>query len=72
MLWRWYLQEYPCDASYYAETNQGRQGEVRNKYYIHLPDGKYGRIDFYLLPYNGVFTVQSVINQTGSRNLEPK
>jgi hypothetical protein len=52
-------------------TNQNWQGEVRSKYYIQLPDGKYGRIDFYLLSDNGVFTVQSVINPTGSRNLEP-
>ena len=53
-------------------TNQNWQGEVRSKYYIQLPDGKYGRIDFYLLPRNGVFTVQTVINPTGSRNLEPQ
>jgi hypothetical protein len=52
-------------------TNQNWQGEVRSKYYIQLPDGKYGRIDFYLLPYNGVFTLQSAINPDGSRNLEP-
>ena len=52
-------------------TNQVWQGELRTKYYIQLPGGKYGRIDFYLLPYNGVFTVQSAINPTGSRNLEP-
>ena len=53
-------------------TNQNWQSEVRSKYYIHLPDGKYGRIDFYLLPYNGVITVHSAINPSGSRNLEPK
>jgi hypothetical protein len=53
-------------------TNQNWQGEVRSKYYIRLPDGKYGRIDFYLLPFNGVFTVQSAINPTGSQNLEPQ
>lgn len=52
-------------------TNQNWQSEVRSKYYIQLPDGKYGRIDFYLLPHNGVFTVHSVINPSGSRNLEP-
>jgi hypothetical protein len=52
-------------------TNQNWQGEVHSKYYIRLPDGKYGRIDFYLLPYNGVFTVHSVVNPTCSRNLEP-
>lgn len=52
-------------------TNQNWQGEVRNKYYVQLPDGKYGRIDLYLLPYNGVFTLQSAINPSGSQNLEP-
>jgi len=52
-------------------TNENWQGEIRSKYYMQLPDGKYGRIDFYLLPRNGVFTVQSAINPTGSRNLEP-
>ena len=53
-------------------TNQDRQREIRTKYYIQLPNGNYGRIDFYLFPYNGVFTVQSAINPTGSRNLEPQ
>jgi hypothetical protein len=53
-------------------TNENWQGEIRSKYYLQLPDGKYGRIDFYFLPYNGVFTVQSAINPTGSRNLEPQ
>jgi len=52
-------------------TNQDWQGEIRSKYYIQLPDGKYGRIDFYLLPRNGVFEVQSVINSSGAHNLEP-
>jgi len=52
-------------------TNQNWVSEVRTKYYIQLPDGNYGRIDFYLLPHNGVFTVNTTINPTGSRNLEP-
>lgn len=52
-------------------TNQVWQGEIRSKYYMQLPDGKCGRIDFYFSPFNGVFTVQSAINPTGSRNLEP-
>ena len=52
-------------------TNENWRGEIRSKYYLQLPDGKYGRIDFYFLPYNGAFTVQSAINPTGSRNLEP-
>jgi hypothetical protein len=51
-------------------TNQNWQGEVRCKYYIQLANGNYGRIDFYFLPYNGVFTVHSAINPSGSQNLE--
>jgi hypothetical protein len=53
-------------------TNQPWIGEIRSKYYIQLSDGKYGRIDFYFLSYNGVFTIHSAINPDGSRNLEPK
>jgi len=53
-------------------TNQNWQGEIRSKCYIQIANGNYGRIDFYLLAYNGVFTVHSVINPTGSRNLEPQ
>jgi hypothetical protein len=52
-------------------TNQVWLSEIRSKYYIQLPNGDYGRIDFYLLPYNGVFTVHSAVNPTGSQNLEP-
>lgn len=52
-------------------TNQDWKSELRSKYYIQLANGNYGRIDFYLLPYNGVFTVKSAINPTGSQNLEP-
>lgn len=53
-------------------TNQPWIGTLRTKYYVQLPDGKYGRFDFYLLSDNGVFTVHSAINPTGSRNLEPQ
>jgi hypothetical protein len=53
-------------------TNANWQGEVRSKYYIRLANGNYGRIDFYLLSRNGVFTVQSAINPDGSQNLEPQ
>jgi hypothetical protein len=52
-------------------TNQVWQGELRSRYYIRLANGDYGRLDFYLLPYNGVFTVHSAVNPTGSKNLEP-
>lgn len=52
-------------------TNQNWQGEVNSKYYIQLANGDYGRIDFYLLAYNGAFTVHSAVNPTGSQNLEP-
>jgi uncharacterized repeat protein (TIGR03803 family) len=53
------------------KTNQNWRSDLRSRYYIHLPDGKYGRVEFYLLPYNGVFRVKSTINPSGSRNLEP-
>jgi hypothetical protein len=52
-------------------TNQNWIETIRSKYYVKLPDGKYGRVDFYLLSHNGVFTVHSVVNPSGSRNLEP-
>jgi hypothetical protein len=52
-------------------TSANWHEEMRAKYYILLPNGNYGRIDFYLLAYNGVFTVQSAINPNGSQNLEP-
>lgn len=46
------------------------KGAVRRKYYFRLADGRYGRIEFYVLARNGVFTVKSAINPSGSRNLE--
>ena len=52
-------------------TNDQWQGEIRRKYFIRLPDGKFGRIDFFLMVYNGVFHLHSAINPSGSRNLEP-
>lgn len=52
-------------------TNQDWTGELRTKYYIQLPNGDYGRFDLYLLSRNGVFTVNSAVNPTGSQNLEP-
>lgn len=52
-------------------TSQDWKGDIRTKYYIQLPDGRYGRIDFYFLAFNGVFAVQAAVNPTGSRNLEP-
>lgn len=55
-----------------SKTNQLWLSEIRRKYYIKLPDGKFGRFDFYLLADNGVFTVHASINPSGSRNLEPK
>jgi hypothetical protein len=56
-----------------STNNPDWQGKMNtNKFYFELSDGKYGRFDFEFLPYNGVFTVTSFINPTGSRNLEPK
>lgn len=46
------------------------QNEVRRNYYLRLPDGKYCRIEIYLLARNGVYSVRSFINASGSRNLE--
>ena len=51
-------------------TNQNWQGQVNGKFYIQLPDGKYGRFELMFLAYNGVFTIHSAINPSGSRNLE--
>jgi len=53
-------------------TIENWQTEIRRKYYIKLPKGNYGEIDFYLLAYNGAYTIHSVINPSGSRNLEPQ
>jgi hypothetical protein len=53
-------------------TNQNWRDDLTTKYYLRLPDGKYGRIDFYLLAFNGVFTVKSAINPSGARSLEPQ
>jgi hypothetical protein len=47
------------------------QGNVNTEYYFQLGNGEYGRFELDFLPYNGVFTVHSAINPTGSRNLEP-
>ncbi len=55
-----------------SATNEQWQGEIRNSYYIRLPNGEFGRIDFRLLIYNGVFHLHSAINPSGSRNLEPE
>jgi hypothetical protein len=46
------------------------QTETKRKFFIKLPSGKFGRIEFYLLARNGVYTIQSFINPSGSRNLE--
>jgi hypothetical protein len=52
-------------------TNQDWNDSFSARYYIQLPNGDYGRFDLNLLAYNGVFTVTSVINPSGSQNLEP-
>ena len=46
------------------------QTTIERKYFIRLADGRYGRIEFRLLARNGVFTMQSYLNPSGSRNLE--
>jgi hypothetical protein len=52
-------------------NNPEWKGSLKNKYYLQLPDGKYGRIDFEFLPYNGTFHIHSVVNPSGSHDLEP-
>jgi hypothetical protein len=52
-------------------TNQPWQPEIRRKFFAKLADGSYGCFEMYLVSWNGVFTIQSSINPTGSRNLEP-
>jgi hypothetical protein len=46
------------------------ESDARRKYFIHFPDGEFGRIDFYILANNGVYMIKSFINPSGSRNLE--
>ena len=52
-------------------TNKNWRTDLRTKYYVQLPDGKYGRVEIDLLAYNGSIRVHSVVNPSGSRNLEP-
>ncbi len=52
-------------------TNKNWITDLRTKYYVHLPDGKYGRVEIDLMAYNGSIRVHSVVNPSGSRNLEP-
>lgn len=52
------------------ESAENWRTDFQRKFFIRLPDGKYGRIEFTLLARNGVFTVSSGINPSGSRNLE--
>jgi hypothetical protein len=51
-------------------TNQNWQTGIRKSYYIRTSNNDYGRVDFYLMAYNGVYTLHSAINPTGSQNLE--
>jgi hypothetical protein len=43
---------------------------VKPKYFIKLPDGNFGRVEFDFLARNGVYRIRSFINPSGSRNLE--
>jgi uncharacterized repeat protein (TIGR03803 family) len=52
-------------------TDKEWKSDLRTKYYVHLPDGKYGRVEVNLMAYNGIIRVHSVVNPSGSRNLEP-
>ena len=52
-------------------TNKTWINELRTKYYVRLADGKFGRVEIEFLAFNGVVRVHSVVNPSGSRNLEP-
>jgi len=47
-------------------------GRFNRKYFIRFADGTYGRILVDLMSYNGSLKIQSFINPSGSRYLEPK
>jgi len=52
-------------------TNKDWITDLRTKYYVQLPDGKYGRVELDFMAYNGSIRVHSVVNPSGSRNIEP-
>lgn len=74
-------EEYPFQApqASYQPTitiDQPAKGEhwgpeIDAKYYIQFSDGNYGQIALHFQAFNGVFTIHSVVNPSGSRNLEP-
>jgi hypothetical protein len=45
--------------------------ELRTKYYVRLSDGKFGRVEVEFMAFYGIIRVHSVVNPSGSRNLEP-
>ena len=53
-----------------ASLNDEWKNEVKKKYFVRLSDGRYGRIEFRLMARNGVVTLQSAVNPSGSKNLE--
>ena len=52
-------------------TNSNWTEDFTSQFYVHLPGEKYAKINLYLSAYNGAFTVKSLINPSGSRDLEP-
>jgi hypothetical protein len=52
-------------------TNKNWMNELRTKYYVRLADGKFGRVEIEFMAFNGIIRVHSVVNPSGSRNLEP-
>lgn len=58
------------EIAYPVTLEDSWQTTIERKYFIRLADGRFGRIEFRLLARNGVFTMQSYLNPTGSRNLE--
>jgi hypothetical protein len=51
-------------------SSQDWKSQIRRKYYIHMGGGKYGIFELSILGWNGVFTVKSAVNPSGSRVLE--
>jgi hypothetical protein len=53
-----------------SSEDENWESAIRRKYYIRLPGELYGSVEIYLSGRNGVFKVRSVINPSGSRNVE--
>lgn len=52
------------------EDSKGWRLSLERRFYIKLPNGTFGSIKVFFYAHNGVFTVRSAVNPSGSRNLE--